>query len=420
MLTGLLAVLAVGAAGMVGAAHAQPVNLEYWDQIDSTLDNPRGRSLADELRRFEVANPNIKMVPRVVPWHQIPQQLIQAAGSGRTPCVSRILLWDLPMVVKGGVTVPMDEYAARWPAAVRSDFLLGWDPGVVDKKKMAFPVEHRVFVLWYRKDLLDKAGLKVPKTVEELIQVGKTLNTGGTQGFAIGLTRAGNAVGLSEWLLPMLWASGGDLLDDKGEPAFAGPAGVRAVQVLVDLVKSGAMPQDVIADGPDNITDRFRAGRMAMTAFATHRVVTIREGGKLGENLQTAWLPGYTADKPAPAEVTGWGLIMGKDCKHREEAWKFIEHMISQETQVKHAQMTGEMPTRKSAYNDPWFKTDQAKEVRFWMSYMEKYGRTPQYPVRFGELSQLIADAVQESILRGVPPQESLKKAADRYRQLDR
>ena len=50
-----------------------------------------------------------------------------------------------------------------------------------------------MFVLWYRKDLLDKAGLKVPKTVEELIQVGKTLNTGGTQGFAIGLTRAGNA-----------------------------------------------------------------------------------------------------------------------------------------------------------------------------------------------------------------------------------
>ena len=66
-LTGLLAVLVVGATGLVGPAHAEPVNLEYWDQIDSTLDNPRGRSLADELRRFEAANPNIKMVPRVVP-----------------------------------------------------------------------------------------------------------------------------------------------------------------------------------------------------------------------------------------------------------------------------------------------------------------------------------------------------------------
>ena len=84
--------------------------------------------------------------------------------------------------------------------------------------------------------------------------------------------------------------------------------------------------------------------------------------------------------------------------------------MISQETQVKHAQMTGEMPTRKSAYSDPWFKTDQTKEVRFWMNYMEKYGRTPQYPVRFGELSQLTRDAVQRAFSAGFRPRNLSRK----------
>ncbi len=422
LLMALVIVGGVGPAGLgLGApASAEPITLRYWDFIDPKLDNPRSRALALHIARFEAANPNIKVSVEVIPWPQIAPQMIQAAAAGRTPDVARVLIWDLPQLVKAGTAAPLNEFTDKWPASVRNDFIIDWNATVWNGKKMAIPYEHRVFVLWYRKDLLTAAGLGVPKTVDELIRAGRTLNRGNVQGMVIGLSRASQASALAEWFYPMLWAGGGDLLDAKGEPAFTGEAGVRALKVLADLVHKGAMPSGVVAYTYEEIFQGVKAGTIAMTGLGSHRVVTARDAGNFGDRLQTAWLPGYTADKPAPGHVSGWNMIMGKDSKHREAAWKFIEHVTNPESQVITAKMTGEMPTRKSTYNDPWFKTKDAAELMFWKNYMEKYGRTPRYPEKYVELSQLIADAVQEVVLRNVPPQEALGKAAQRYKALTR
>ena len=96
-------------------------------------------------------------------------------------------------------------------------------------------------------------------------------------------------------------------------------------------------------------------------------------------------------------------MMMGKDCKNKEAAWKFIEHITSPESQIITAKTTGEMPTRKSPYNDPWFKSKDAAELMFWKDYMEKYGKMPRYPEKYVELSQLIADAAQEIVTPQCP-----------------
>ena len=419
-LTLFLALVLVAGSGLTAVAFAQTVTVRYWDFIDPKLDNPRSRALAQHIQRFEAANPGIKISAEIMPWHQVAPQLIQAAAAGRTPDVARVLIWDLPQLVKAGTAAALDSFTDKWPASVRNDFLVEWNATVWDGKKMAIPYEHRVFVLWYRKDLLAAAGLGVPKTTEELIQAGRALNKGNTQGMVVGLSRASQASALAEWFYPMLWAGGGDLLDAKGEPVFHKEAGVRAVQALADLVKKGAMPQAVAAYTYEEIFQGVKAGTIAMTGLGSHRVVTAREAGKLGENLQTAWFPGYTADKPAPAHVMGWNMMMGKDSKQREAAWKFIDHMTSTESQIITAKVTGEMPTRKSAYNDPWFRSKEAAELMFWKDYMERYGKMPRYPEKYVELSQLIADAVQEVVLRNAAPQEALNKAAERYKTIIR
>jgi multiple sugar transport system substrate-binding protein len=419
---GFLLLVALLGIGWVTAmsAYGQQVTLRYWDFIDPKLDNPRSRALATHIDRFEKSNPNIKISPEIMPWHQVAPQIIQAAAANRTPDVARVLIWDLPQLVKAGTAMSLNEFTDRWPSSVRNDFLIDWNATVWDGKKMAIPYEHRVFVLWYRKDLLKAAGLKVPKTVDELIEAGRMLNKGNIQGMVIGLSRASQASALAEWFYPMLWAGGGDLMDSSGNPIFNGEAGVRAMQVLADLVRKGAMPSSVVAYTYEEIFQGVKAGTIAMTGLGSHRVVTAREAGNLGDKLQTAWLPGYTREKPAPAHVMGWLMMMGKDCKNKEAAWKFIEHITSPESQIITAKTTGEMPTRKSPYNDPWFKTKEASELMFWKDYMEKYGRMPRYPEKYVELSQLIADAAQEVVLRNVKPKDALNKAVQRYKELTR
>ena len=78
------------------------------------------------------------------------------------------------------------------------------------------------------------------------------------------------------------------------------------------------------------------------------------------------------------------------------------------------ARLTGELPTRSSAYEDDFFKGDKAAEVQAWREYIKKHGFAPRYPEKYVEITQLIVDAVQEVIVRNVDPKEALDKAAAR------
>lgn len=411
---------AVAILGLFGPANADEIRIKYWTFIDPTqANNPRGRNLADEIALFEKANPGIKVDVDVMPWHQVTPQVIQASAAGRTPDVARVLGWNMPELVAAGAPSSLNEYVAGWSPEARSDFLVGWDSTVWGGQKLVVPMELRTSVLWYRADFLEKAGLQPPKTFDELIVAGKAMaKLPNSQGFVLGLSRANEATALSEPFYSLLWAAGGDLVDEKGNPAFNSEAGAKALGKLKEMVDQGAMPRAAIGYNYEDVFSGVKAGTVGMTFMGSMRVKTARETANLGDKLQTLPIPGFTADKPAPAHVFGWNLMIGKDSKHKDASWKFVQHMTSTEAQVRRAVATGELPTRKSAYENEFFQTPDAKEIQGWVSYVEAHGRTPKYPPRYTEMVQLIADAVQEVIVRKTDPKAALDKAADRFRAL--
>lgn len=406
--------LSVGALCGVALAATE---ISYWTFIDPKLDNPRSRNLAGQIERFEKANPDIKVKVEVLPWHQVAAQVVQATAAGRTPDVARILGWDLPTLVAAGSLSPLNEFTDKWSKEARSDFMIDWDATVWNGQKLAIPYELRIPLLWYRADLLKEVGKDVPKTIDELVAAGKALSARkNTQGMVIGLSRASQASAFAEWLMVALQYYGGELLDSKGEPAFNGEAGVKAVKLLKRLVDEGAMPRSVVGYTYEEVFQGVQAGTIAMNVLGSHRVVTAREAGKYGDRLRTAAIPGETADKPMPAYVFGWNLVVGKHSKNKEAAWKFVNHMTSAESQIQTARLTGELPTRSSAYEDDFFKGDKAAEVQAWREYIKKHGFAPRYPEKYVEITQLIVDAVQEVIVRNVDPKEALDKAAARVK----
>lgn len=404
--------------GLPGLSRAQ-TTLTYWTFIDPTQDNPRGRNLAGQIERFEKSNPGVKVKAEVLPWHQVAVQVVQATAASRTPDVAIILGWDLPTLVAAGSVAPLDPFAAKWPDERRKDFLLSWDSTVLGGHKVGIPYEHRTPVLWYRQDLLEKVGLGVPKSIDEIVATGKKLSAlPNTQGMVIGLSRAAQASAMAEWFLAMLKAGGADLVDEKGQPTFNGPAGVEALKLLKRLVDEGAMPKSVVSYTYEEVFQGAKAGTIAMNVLGSHRVMTAREAGNFGDRLRTAPFPGLTADRPLPAHVFGWSLVIGKDSKNKELAWKFVDFMTSPETQVITARMTGELPTRKSPYQDPFFNEPGAAEVRMWKDYMERVGFAPRYPRNYVEICQLIADAAQAVIIRNVDPKAALDRAAEAVKKL--
>lgn len=143
-----------------------------------------------------------------------------------------------------------------------------------------------VTILYYRKDLFDKAGLTAPKTLDELEADAKTLNKPPRVfGIALrGLRGEGmNVYTWTEWLR----SYGGDFLGPKMEPIFDSAAGVEGTQHYAKLIQESGPPGSGTWGWPQ-VSSSFAAGRVAMIVESTAFYPTFNDpqqsnvAGKIG------------------------------------------------------------------------------------------------------------------------------------------
>ena len=404
------AALAVSMLSVTGIAAAQ-TEIVYWDFIKPGDGTPRGTALARNLEKFQAKYPDIKVKVEVQPPSQIDPGLIQGTAAGRTPDVVRIDIHYLPRHVAAGSIQPLDKYIVNID---KNDWLLPWTGTVFDGKKFAMPYEYRFSALLYRKDILDKAGVKVPTTWDEMCTAAGKINSPQVMGYAFGLAQTDSANVLLEWFENVVTDAGGKLFDDKGRAIFNDAAGQKFFQTIADLAgKCNATGKAAVEFNYNAVGEGLATGTIAMANLGTHRFLAIRAQGAK-ENLQWAPPVTFTKGKSAPIAVTGWNLVMGAKAKNPDAAWKFIEFMTSPEAQVNLAQ-GGELPTRKSTYNDPWLKTPDAKFLVEWSDYVAKNGFVLRYPPTWFNFGQLLAEATQGVVLKGVPPNAALTGFIDKY-----
>jgi ABC-type glycerol-3-phosphate transport system substrate-binding protein len=284
---------------------------------------------------------------------------------------------------------------------------------------MALPWDSRVWLLWYRSDLLEKSGQKLPQTLEELGRVCGAMTTDQVMGFGMGASDAQLGAGLIETFIPLLWGAGGDMLDSKGQAVFNSPAGVKTLEYLRDLItKYKATRPNVVSMSADDVLSGIKAGTIAATFQGSHRVSAGRAAAATGDNLKTVPIPGWTADKPTPARLAGQTLAIGTGSKHPDGAWKFILFHLGKESQLKFAR-AGVMPSRRSTYDDAFF-TDSpvGKEMKNWSVYAAQYGRMESMPQDYPKLVTPLVHAVQEVLVSGKDPKTSLDAAAAQYNAL--
>ncbi len=414
---GLILVLAaiLGGTAQSAKAAADAVTITYWDFISPKGDDPRGKALAENIARFEAKNPGIKVQVQVVPWQLIDTQLVQAAAAKDTPDVIRITNYFFQLHAKAGTLEPLNTYVKNWD---NDAFVVPWNDTVFDGNKIGIPYDVRTIVLEYRDDLIKQAGLKVPRTWEEVCHVAGALTKGNVVGFEMGLSKADLASNLMETFLPLVWAAGGEILDAKGKAAFNSKAGVQAVQAIYDIMhKCKGMTLASLGYGYNDVQNGLRAGTIAMGTLGTHRVATIRAQGNFGDRFLSMPLPGFSPDKPAPGYMIYFVLSMGRYSKHKEEAWKFIEFMTNREAELVRVK-GGEVPSRKMTYEDPGFKSIKgidAKEMFVWRDYMVKYGHSFRHPEQWQQFMRLLADTIQPILLRQTPIEAALNQLAEKY-----
>jgi ABC-type glycerol-3-phosphate transport system substrate-binding protein len=393
-------------------AQAQ-TTVELWSFLDPVQDNSRAKALKHVIDTFESANPSIKIKTSVIQWQEISPQLLRAARANRVPDVVMVFSPQLQTQIAAGTLASLEDRLAKMPD--RNDLVVLSEGKDRQGNSYAVPWEMRVGGIMYRKDLLDKAGLPVPKTLPELAEAAGKLGTEGKIGFGLGFKPTNPDAGLA-WFVPTAVAMGAKILRADGTPDFASPEMIQLTQFTHDLVhKYKAMSLDAALMGDTEVQQLAEGSRTVFLAKGSHRLQFIREKSGLANNIQMMAVPTFTPGKPAPAIVQGWTLAIPKASKNQEAAWKFIQHWTSTDIQIYQAEKAGYLPVRRSASTAPALKDPKNAHVAWALDYAAQHPFEFNWPENPDFLYATLAKALEQVVTNQSPPKDALIAAEKAY-----
>jgi len=135
--------------------------------------------------------------------------------------------------------------------------------GMLDGELIGLPVRGHVQLLFYRKDLLEAAGVAPPQTWEDMATVAKAIqDTSDAAGIALPYGKL-NGQNMMVWM-NLLWGNGGDLFDAQGNPAFNSAAGVAATETYVGYLAEEIVPAGSAVFVEQDAVTSFKQGNSAM------------------------------------------------------------------------------------------------------------------------------------------------------------
>ena len=353
--------------GEGGGGDAAGGSIKVWIQEDLPDRVAATQAIVDSFS--EESGIEVDLVP--VAEDQFNQLLTSSAAAG-----------DLPDVI-GGVSLPQVRTLSAnelLNTDVIADVMETLDPSTFSERaleltadgdtQLAVPSESWAQLLYYRKDLFDKAGLEAPTSYESILAAAKALDSPQIAGF-VGATAPGDAF-TEQTFEHVALGNGCQLVDDEGEVQLDSEACVGAFEFYGDLITNYSVPgaQDV-----DTTRASYFAGQAAMfiwSTFVLDEMAGLRNDAKpncpectadpayLAKNSGVVTtIEGPDGEEPAVfGEITSWTVTAEASA---EPAAEFVEYMfgdgyvpwlaIAPEGKVP---VRAGTPEEESTYSDQW------------------------------------------------------------------
>lgn len=328
--------LGVALGAILAAGSAQADTVRFWYHFDNP-ENP----MADLVKKFEAANPDIKIEAENVPWNSYYDQLYTSLVGGNAPDAAMVKLFAQPRLAEMGALEPIGERIDAWAGkADLLDNLLELNKGA-DGNQYYLPIQYVVLYLYYRADLFEQAGLKPPATCEDFRDAAiKLTKAPDTYGFGL----RGGKGGWDQW--------GAFVLSQGAELKAGGLTSDKAVaanQWLIDLFqKDKVIPPSAPNDGFQEITGAFKSGKTAMTI---HHIGSSNDMVKaLGDKVSAVPVP-----ECGGGRWTSYGdesLAIFSSSQAKDSAWKWISFLAEGENNVAFNKATGQMTVTQSGAAD--------------------------------------------------------------------
>lgn len=344
-----------------------------------------------------------------------------AAKSADVDVIMIDVIW--PGVIKDHL-VDLKKYskgaeANHFPAIVANN--------TVDGKLLGMPWFTDAGLLFYRKDLLEKYGVKPPQTWDELAAGAKKIMDGeraaGSVDFQGFVFQAKAYEGLTcdalEWVHSY---GGGEIVDKAGNITINNPQAAKALDAAASWIGTIA-PNGVLNYGEEDARGVWQNGKAAFMrnwpyAWSLGQAADSPIKGKIG----VAALPAGTGPgAKKAATLGGWQLAVNKYSKNVDAAADLAMYMTSAEIQKKRAVGGSYNPTIPALYKDP----DILKANPFMGELLDVFTNAVARPatatgLKYPEVSQVFWDATHEVLSKKTKGADAVKKIETKLKQVKR
>jgi multiple sugar transport system substrate-binding protein len=306
-----------------------------------------GVKLKDLAATFMTANPGVTVNVTPVDWGQAVAKLTTAIAGHQVPDVSQM---GTDMMGQFAATTALEAVPATFQPSIF--FESAWNTNIVNGTVYGVPWYVETRLLYYRTDIATKAGItSPPATWDDLTAMAAAMKSKGGAKWGISL-------GTKNWqeYLPFLWSNGGDVMDAQGKFQLNSPQAVEALTFYESFFKAGLTPTSV-PEGFD-ITPAFVAGTNPMFFSGPWHLALIKAAGGAGFDAKWAIAP-MPKKATATSFVGGSNLVVYKDSKNKDLAWKFVQYLTDPKTQVAWYADVADLPAVQSAWDDPALKSDK-------------------------------------------------------------
>jgi multiple sugar transport system substrate-binding protein len=308
-----------------------------------------GELLPGLVKQFEQQNPEAKVKVTAIPWN--------AAHNKFTTAITAQSLPDAAMIG----TTWMGEFAnlgalAPTPGGIDT---AGFFPGAqettqVDGVSYGVPWYVETRLVYYRKDLAEKAGVTTPPTDwDGLKSMAQAIKKQPGVKYAIGLQPGQQ--GAWQSVMPFAWSNGAELMaEGDKEFSFDTPQMTEAL----DYYQSFFTEKLAATDLPPNQTEaNFVNGTVPMFVSGPWMISSLVKlgGASFKDKIGVLRIPKKVS---STSFVGGSNFVVFKQSKNADSAWKLTKFLTDPKVQADWYQQSSALPSVKSAWQDPRLASD--------------------------------------------------------------
>ncbi|MFJ3089518.1 sugar ABC transporter substrate-binding protein [Streptomyces sp. NPDC086838] len=392
-----LTVVSALIGGAVLSGCGQQRDPDVYTVLNSSTDESYHRWDAQTLARCG-KQLGVTIEQQSVPAAQVMTKALRMASSKSLPDVLQLDASEMPTFAEAGGLIPLKDLGLTTKDIPEGIVNFGSYEGTYYGAARTV----NTLALFYNKDTLDKAGLKVPTTWAEMRETAQKLTHGRQYGLA--LSAGGAEDGVFQFT-PFMWSNGGD------EKKLDSPEVAGALDYWKSLLKDGSLSKSTVNWTQADVNDQFMAGNAAMMINGPWQVETLNS--KKGLNWGIAEIPVPKAGDDSVGPLGGGVLTVPNtgDEEREKMSAKIIGCMSGEQEQITYALNSWMVPANAKAAAEWRTKVPELDALADQVATARS--RTAELGARWSSVSLALQSAFQ-SALTGESSEAALERAQKR------